>query len=752
MKIIFYWLSFFFISSTLAYQTLPDFIGKTYQSYGHSRSVYACRMHLHQTVKACSVMDIKDYGCMCTNKEAINTFIQCYAYFQKNTTEAIDFFVNYCEAFGNTTSDIDQITEAYGNYTKTGSYSGIPPVVGTNNTYANLTGTPRKQTEYSQYAYGLEACIEQFLTNWQNSFYYGMAMSSYWGFVLLIGAVSNWSQYLFPGLMSDLTGPVSSWWRRHITLPATFRIIKAQEFTFLLRWLQGYMPSRLESIFLSGFCLVVIIVLSINTYYSVGNEIIFTNYVAQLRYLANRTGINSTILMPFLILFAGRNNILQWLTRWNFGFFMMLHRFMGRIVFLFVVLHAVTFSIALGADYYPLMTLPFMIWGTVSTVAGGIMLFQGTLYLRRRWYETFLVLHILMALLFIIGGWVHINYLGYEWWVFVSIILWGLERIIRVIRILLFGFPEAEIAVMADETLKIEISRPEFWKPIPGGHIFVHFLTPAYFYQSHPFTYTTSVEQENTIVLYIKVKEGVTRHLYNKFVNQPGRHGKLRVAVEGPYGEISAAGKSQTTVFVAGGNGVPGIYAELYDLAKRSTPDSNKILKLYWTIREYRSVHWLYEELNELKKFSNVEVSIFVTRPESNVSIDELRTRIVSGKLPSVEDFDGATTSSCYEKYNYTDNNKPTIKMIPNEMGSPMNPESVKDAIKVQLPHVCFREGRPKIQDIIAEEIEDAPGTIAFATCGHPSMIDETRAEVIKHVGKHKHKRIDFYEQLIGWA
>lgn len=47
-------------------------------------------------------------------------------------------------------------------------------------------------------------------------------MSSYWGFVLLIGAVSNWCQYLLPGLMTDLTGPISNWWRKHITLPATF--------------------------------------------------------------------------------------------------------------------------------------------------------------------------------------------------------------------------------------------------------------------------------------------------------------------------------------------------------------------------------------------------------------------------------------------------------------------------------------------------------------------------------------------------
>ena len=64
-------------------QTTPRFDGKTYQSYSHSRNVYACRMHIHKTIKECSTTDIEDYGCMCTNKDAISTFIQCYAYFQK---------------------------------------------------------------------------------------------------------------------------------------------------------------------------------------------------------------------------------------------------------------------------------------------------------------------------------------------------------------------------------------------------------------------------------------------------------------------------------------------------------------------------------------------------------------------------------------------------------------------------------------------------------------------------------------------
>ena len=39
-----------------------------------------------------------------------------------------------------------------------------------------------------------------------------------------------------------------------------------------------------------------------------------------------------------------------------------------------------------------------------------------------------------------------------------------------------------------------------------------------------------------------------------------------------------------------------------------------------------------------------------------------------------------------------------------------------------------------------------------FVTCGHPAMVDDIRAEVVGTIGKYKEKRIDYYEQLIGWA
>lgn len=59
--------------------------------------------------------------------------------------------------------------------------------------------------------------------------------------------------------------------------------------------------------------------------------------------------------------------------------------------------------------------------GTVATVIAGLMLFQGMLYLRRKWYEVFLIGHIILAVFFIIGTWIHVVDFGYMWYIYAAV-------------------------------------------------------------------------------------------------------------------------------------------------------------------------------------------------------------------------------------------------------------------------------------------------------------------------------------------
>ncbi|EGV60376.1 hypothetical protein CANTEDRAFT_116427 [Yamadazyma tenuis ATCC 10573] len=463
-------------------------------------------------------------------------------------------------------------------------------------------------------------------------------------------------------------------------------------------------PTRLETAVTVGYLVVVIICAGCEIKYYPREMVFASKTQALARYIAVRTGILASFSAPLLILFAGRNNFLQWATGWNFATFIAYHRWVGRVVFTLVLVHAVGYTITFKGRYAEEMAENYVIWGTIATVAGGLIMVQGLLVLRRRSYEIFLFLHIVLAALFIGGAWLHVDTLGYINWYYATTAIWCVDRVVRVIRLVLFGFPVSTVQLVAGETLKVITPKPSYWKSVPGGHAFIHFIRPSCFWQSHPFTFTEAVETNDKIVLYCKIKGGVTHGLYKHIASQPGQTVKMRVGIEGPYGEPTAAKYCDTAVFVAGGNGIPGIYSEAYDLARR---DSKQKVKLVWIVREYKSLDWFYEELQFLKG-KNIETIVYVTRPINQAA------------------------DSDQEKKKTEDSDESSFK-------------AAED-----LCHVEFRHGRPDVEDFVKHEIDESNGSIGFVTCGHPEMVDHLRYVVSHNLSEEK--RIEFYEQLQVWS
>lgn len=132
---------------------------------------------------------------------------------------------------------------------------------------------------------------------------------------------------------------------------------------------------------------------------------------------------------------------------------------------------------------------------------------------------------------------------------------------------------------------------------------------------------------------------------------------------------------------------------------------------MYWVIRDYSSLAWFHEELEALKN-TNIQTTLYVTRPE------------ISSSDVNSEDKKIETKDS--------------------EVGS--------ESIKSRLSHIKFKEGRPSIESIVADEVNESNGSVAFVTCGHPVMVDEIRYYACQQIGNVEHKRVDFYEQLQIWA
>jgi predicted ferric reductase len=284
--------------------------------------------------------------------------------------------------------------------------------------------------------------------------------------------------------------------------------------------------------------------------------------------------------------------------------------------------------------------------------------------------------------------------------------------------------------LIANETLKVTVARPRYWKPFPGCHAFIHFIRPTCFWQSHPFTIVDQVEDDktHTITFYLKVKGGVTHGLYKYLSRQPENKATIKVTIEGPYGNRLPLDRYDTAVFLSGGNGIPGLYYQARDIVKNN---SNKTrVKFYWVIRHYRSIEWFYEELLKFEN-SNVEPVVYVTQPDVGL------TTPIAPQISSSSEFDEQE-----EKLNESNNTKAELHETESE--------AYIANLKKKLSFVDFREGRPNMNQVVAEEIAESNGSIAFTTCAHGTMVDDARKAVVDNLDSTPN-RVELFEQIQGW-
>lgn len=671
----------------------------------------SCGMHLngHEFCKEKEDRFIQA-GCICTNHNALATIAYCYLAAYPNQ---IEDFISMCNTIydaGLTSSQFDDAVIFYNNNASLDLQKSSHPGAS-----SSLLEYPLKLNDSTIFVY--REMFDVFLGNYNRSVVYGFYLVLFWVVVLAMAAIGNWSKILFPQFCKRLTGPQTTWLRKKFTLPALFGRYRTNERP-LLKIFDFLVPTRAETLILVAFT-VLITYLTIHKIHYVEGDPFYDRRRALLRYYAIRTGILSSYLLPFSFLFAGRNNILQWITRWEFSTFVMFHRWISRIMVILIVIHSSNYALMLRGRMSKKLQEPFVWWGILGAYCGIFILIQSLLVLRRKWYEVFLVLHILLAAGYLVGAWIHVRDLNFLWYFYFSAWLWISDRVLRIYRLCSFGFPNAEVRLYEDNTLKVIVKKPDDFESEGGGHCFVHFLQWHCFWQSHPFTYTTVGDK---IVFYVKVKEGVTMRLMKYLESHPEKSAHIRLAIEGSYGEATPAFKYDSAIFVAGGSGVPGVYAEALQAAEALESNTTRKVKLIWVVREYQSLLWFYDELVSLKD-SSIDVEIYVTRPDIKIISSGEGERMSLLHNTYTHTLSGYSTSSCDHI----------------------------EQVKKDLEHIAFKDGRPDIHGIVSRGVKESPGSVAFVTCGHPIMVDDLRHEVVQILGKDA-KRVDFFEQLQVWT
>ncbi|KAL6885680.1 ferric-chelate reductase [Trichoderma evansii] len=359
---------------------------------------------------------------------------------------------------------------------------------------------------------------------------------------------------------------------------------------------------------------------------------------------ANRQGILSLSLLPLVVLYAGRNSLLLWLTNWSHPTLLLLHRWAAFLCIVHAAFHSLCYVHLATAhvgkyDYAKLSKSPDWLWGVIGMVAMSTMVLMSLPILRRRIYELFRATHITLAVASIVGCYKHIDVKfgksrGYQIWIHLAIAIWGFEYTLRSIRIFRGGLTKrAHVTLIDDKYYRIDI--PGNFSAV--GHVYLYFptITPWRVWESHPFSVAgidcgrpqlssskavhadssdraqsrlgykgadvlscspgsdtemqaPSKLSQQRLVFFIRKQRGITSLIPEKASGQGG----IAVLLEGYYTSdvpmmqrqtVDSAVRFPKVICIAGGVGITGVLPVLYNFSAVTKPRS--FCKLYWGVR-----------------------------------------------------------------------------------------------------------------------------------------------------------------------
>lgn len=136
-------------------------------------------------------------------------------------------------------------------------------------------------------------------------------------------------------------------------------------------------------------------------------------------------------------------------------------------------------------------------WGIIATIALCLATAFAILPLRIRFYDLFLITHIALVIIALIGCWYHLvphfGYAyGYQVWLYIAFAFWSADRLARLVRIAYFnclGSSTAIVEALPDcDIIQVSVSPRVSWGFGPGQHSFLYFPGLGKFWESHPFS------------------------------------------------------------------------------------------------------------------------------------------------------------------------------------------------------------------------------------------------------------------------
>ncbi|KAF1352980.1 hypothetical protein EJ07DRAFT_134853 [Lizonia empirigonia] len=461
----------------------------------------------------------------------------------------------------------------------------------------------------------------------------------------------------------------------------------------------GTLPSRLQSFFLVGY-------FAVNIGFCVW-KIDYSSFSAGAGELLSRSGIMAVMNMIPLFLLAGRNNPIIKLTGISFDTMNLIHRWFGRIV----VLEALTHTICWIANKVQS--------SNQGTVAFTFLLIQSPSPIRHSFYEVFLHGHIVGAALALGAVWVHLKERPQQLMLYGVVAIWAAERFMRLARLIVNnvgnGGSSADVEVLPGDALRITVKMARPWSFRPGQHAYLY-MPSIGLWTNHPFSIAWSEEEEDphhidekglpmtsndlalqksktSMSFIVRRRTGFTDKLFRKAdLSASGRFSTTCYA-EGPYGgeDLSSYG---TVMLWAAGIGITHQVPHVRDIVAgyANGTVATRRLTLVWIIQSPEHLEWIRTWMTQIlsmpRRREILKILLFVTRPRSTKEIHS----------PSS-----------------------SVQMFP---------------------------GRPNVQSLVDQEMQEGIGAACVSTCGTGGLADELRRAVRN---RELNWNVDFREESFSW-
>lgn len=575
-----------------------------------------------------------DYGCRCRDPAFLGTVLICVddnSQTPDTITQSYSYLIEFCKLQAHQRYLFEDLALIFQNATKT----AISP--------SNITSPLLSPVLPDRELYEISNdSVESLLRNRLVSTILGGGLIGYWALVVLVGLMTNMGVWCVPGIRNVLNGAILRWVQRHLINPQLLsRNTNKRRITWIGRTtskIVSTFPTRLESLVIFGYFLALVVFCCIDYKLLFPNTIFKYRSCGTLVYIADRTGIITITQFPVLFLFAGRNNFLILVTGWSYRTFNIYHRWIARLVWILIVIHSVCYVgfSTQNRDYTERWSLNKWRWANTAVICGGVIIILSIRGIRKAVYEVFKHLHQLLAIIFLAGCWQHCKTLGWMQFVYATVAIWAFDHLIRLGKIFISGgivkaqcealveyLDEKGISEKAD-FIRVSVTHSGWWRNYPGCYVFIYFLQPAYFWQSHPFTIIESSSEDtiDQLTMTIRVKDGMTRQLADYLIKEPGRVAEINCLIEGPYGTPLAFRNYQNAVFIAAGVGFTVVYTLAKDLARQFSaqmlrnPSSEHCVTVVWMTPTVKSLETFLPEIISLADNNIIHLRIYVTQDD----------------------------------------------------------------------------------------------------------------------------------------